>query len=63
MYVSQKDATKQAIKPIKQEGINIGISTGALIYIANIIAKKEENKKILIIAPDGIEKYLTDLNI
>lgn len=44
----------------KQEGILIGISSGAAIYAAIEIAKKlGKGKKVLAIAPDGGEKYIS----
>lgn len=44
----------------EKEGILVGISSGAAIYAAIEIAKKVgKGKKILVIAPDGGEKYIS----
>ena len=46
----------------KEEGILAGISSGAALFAAIEIAKKEESKNIVIILPDGGDRYLsTDL--
>ena len=44
----------------KREGLFLGISSGAAVMAAMRISKKIENKsKIMVIAPDGEEKYLS----
>ena len=43
----------------KKEGLLVGISSGANVYGALELAKKYPNKKIVTIAPDGIEKYIS----
>lgn len=58
--VSDEDAIKTAVDFAKGEGILVGISSGAAIYAAIEIAKKlGKGKKILAIAPDGGEKYIS----
>lgn len=58
--VSDEDAIKTAVDFAKNEGILVGISSGAAIYAAIEIAKKlGKGKKILAIAPDGGEKYIS----
>ena len=58
--VSDEDAIKTAVDFAKSEGILVGISSGAAIYAAIEIAKKlGKGKKILAIAPDGGEKYIS----
>jgi len=58
--VSDEDAIKTAVDFAKREGILVGISSGAAIYAAIEIAKKlGKGKKILAIAPDGGEKYIS----
>ena len=43
----------------QKEGILVGISSGANVYGALELSKKYPNKKIVTIAPDGIEKYIS----
>lgn len=58
--VSDEDAIKTAVDFAKSEGILVGISSGAAIYAAIEIAKKlGKGKKVLAIAPDGGEKYIS----
>lgn len=46
----------------KEEGILAGISSGAALYAAIEIAKTVDNKNIVVILPDGGDRYLsTDL--
>ena len=58
--VTDNNAIETAVNFAKQEGILIGISSGAAIYAAIEIAKKlGKGKKVLAIAPDGGEKYIS----
>lgn len=58
--VTDNNAIETAVNFAKQEGILIGISSGAAIYTAIEIAKKlGKGKKVLAIAPDGGEKYIS----
>ena len=58
--VSDEDAFKTAKDFAEKEGILIGISSGAAVYAAIEIAKKlGRGKKVLAIAPDGGEKYIS----
>lgn len=58
--VSDENAIKTAVDFGKNEGILVGISSGAAIYAAIEIAKKiGKGKKVLAIAPDGGEKYIS----
>lgn len=45
----------------KLEGIFVGVSSGAALYAASLLAKKEENrsKDIVVILPDGGNRYLS----
>ena len=45
----------------KEDGIMVGISSGAAVYAAELLAKKPENKDktIVVIIPDSGEKYLS----
>ena len=43
----------------EKEGLLVGISSGANLCGAIKISKKYPNKKIVTVAPDGIEKYIS----
>lgn len=60
MQVSDADAFKTTKDFAIKEGVLIGISSGAAIYAAIEVAKKlGKGKKVLVIAPDGGEKYIS----
>lgn len=58
--VSDQDAMNTAVEFARKEGILIGISSGAALFAAIQVAKKlGKGKKVLAIAPDGGEKYIS----
>ncbi|MDO4534389.1 MAG: cysteine synthase A [Clostridium perfringens] len=58
--VSDEDSYKIARNFASEEGVLIGISSGAALYAGIEIAKKlGKDKKIVVIAPDGGEKYFS----
>ena len=58
--VSDEDAYRVTKLIAEKEGILLGISSGAAIYVAMEMAKRlGKGKKILAIAPDGGEKYIS----
>ena len=60
MTVDDNDAIRTAVEFAEKESVLIGISSGAAVYAAMEIAKREgEGKKVLAIAPDGGEKYIS----
>ena len=60
MTVDDNDAIRTAVEFAEKESVLIGISSGAAVYAAMEIAKREgEGKKVLVIAPDGGEKYIS----
>ena len=60
IQVTNEDAINTAAEFARKEGILIGISSGAAVYAAIQIAKKlGKGKKVLAIAPDGGEKYIS----
>ncbi len=56
--ISEKDLNKYIPYIIKKTGLMIGISGCAALLASIKIAKKEENKKIVVIIPDSYERYL-----
>lgn len=62
MPVSNEDAYNEARAVAKSDGILVGISSGAAIFAAKEIAKKNEGKTIVVLLPDTGARYLsTDL--
>ena len=60
IQVTDEDAFRTAKAFASQEGMLIGISSGAAVFAALELAKKVgKGKKILAIAPDGGEKYIS----
>ena len=59
--VATEQAYSAARKTVKTEGILIGISSGAALHAASVIAARSENKgkKIVVLLPDGGERYLS----
>ncbi len=59
--VTTEQAYEAARVLAKEDGILAGISSGAALYAAEILAKKPENKgkTIVVIIPDSGEKYLS----
>lgn len=59
IMVETEDAYKMAREIIKNEGIFVGMSSGAAMYAAIEIAKKVDKGNIVLIFPDRGEKYLS----
>ena len=59
--VSDEDAFATAKLVGKTEGILVGISSGAAVYAAITLAKREENKgkNIIVLLPDSGDRYLS----
>ncbi|KZN52407.1 cysteine synthase A [Pseudoalteromonas luteoviolacea] len=59
--VSNEDAIAMAHQLMKDEGILVGISSGAAVVAAKRIAEKPENadKNIVVILPSATERYLS----
>ncbi len=62
IMVETEEAWKMSLKIIREEGIFVGMSSGAALYAALKIAEKIKSGNIMVIFPDRGEKYLsTDL--
>ncbi len=61
VQVSNEDAARTTRRLAKEEGLFVGISSGAAVWSAIEIGKREENKNklIVVILPDTGERYLS----
>lgn len=61
--VGDDEAIRAARELARKEGLLVGISSGAAVYAAGEIAKREENKdkQIVVLLPDTGERYLSTL--
>jgi len=61
--VSEQDAVITAKRLMREEGISVGISSGAAAYAALSLSRLEENrgKTIVVVLPDTGERYLSTI--
>ena len=59
--IENEDAFAEGKKFAVTEGILVGISSGAALKAATIVAKREENKgkNIVVLLPDSGDRYLS----
>ena len=59
--VPNEEAFKTGAEAVKSDGIFIGISSGAALYAAKLLAQREENKgkTIVVLLPDNGDRYLS----
>ena len=60
--VSDEEAFSEVQTFMRESGISIGLSAGAAIVVAKRIARELPKANIVVIAPDGVEKYLSLLD-
>ena len=60
--VSDEEAFSEVQTFMRESGVSIGLSAGAAIVAAKRIAREEPKANIVVIAPDGVEKYLSLLD-
>ena len=59
LTVDNEEAFEAARTLAKTEGVQVGISSGAALYAAVQLAKREKDKNIVVLLPDTGERYLT----
>jgi len=59
--VPNEKAFETGAEVVKSDGIFIGISSGAALYAAKLLAQREENKgkRIVVLLPDNGDRYLS----
>ena len=59
--VANEDAFKTGAEVVKSDGVFVGISSGAALFAAKLLAEREENKgkKIVVLLPDNGDRYLS----
>ena len=59
--VENEDAFKTGREIARKEGVLVGISSGAAVYAASVLARRPENKGKIIVAllPDNGDRYLS----
>ena len=60
--VSDEEAFSEVQTFMRESGVSIGLSAGAAIVAAKRIARETPKANIVVIAPDGVEKYLSLLD-
>lgn len=59
MTITDEESYKGVRIMAQKEGILVGISSGANVYAALKLCEMYPNKKIVTVAPDGIDKYMS----
>ena len=57
--VEKDDAIEMAKKSAREEGLLIGISSGASLFASIELSKKYPDKNIVVLLPDTGERYLS----
>ncbi len=59
IMIETEEALKTSRRIMKEEGIPVGMSSGAAMYAAIEIAKDNDDANIVVIMPDRVDKYLS----
>lgn len=59
LTITDEDAFNMVREVAAKEGLLVGISAGANIYASQLLAKKYPGKKVVTVAPDGADKYMS----
>ena len=62
LLISDREAVFETVRFAKETGILVGISSGANIALSKRLSLRYPGKKIVTVAPDGGEKYLSVLD-
>ena len=59
--VPNEEAFKTGAEVVRTDGVFVGISSGAALYAATLVAKRPENKgkRIVVLLPDNGDRYLS----
>ena len=59
--VPNEEAFRVGAEVVRTDGVFVGISSGAALYAATLVAKRPENKgkKIVVLLPDNGDRYLS----
>ena len=59
--VPNEEAFRVGAEVVRTDGVFVGISSGAALYAATLVAKRPENKgkKIVVLLPDNCDRYLS----
>ena len=57
--VSKKETFRMAKKVARKEGLLVGMSSGAALFVVDRLAKQMKSGNIVVILPDRGEKYLS----
>ena len=60
VWIETEDAYAMVRRLAREEGLLVGISTGANLVAALQLARQTQNARIVTIACDGADKYLSE---
>jgi len=60
LRVTTEDAHRTVRRLARDEGLLVGISSGAALAVALEVARRAQSGVLVMVFPDGAEKYLTE---